>query len=61
MEKIVIHDSDSKIYLYIETNFIWGYKISRNSIEKIDERIFDYFEILKLSQNITKLEKECIS
>ena len=59
MESIRIHEEDFDIILYLDNNSFFGYKYNNdNTIEKIDENVFKYFNFLTCSNNYSTLAND---
>ena len=59
MEIIRIHDNISNIVLYLNKNNYFGYKFNNdNTIEKVDKKVFKYFDFLVCSNNYKLLPDE---
>ena len=61
MDTIHIKDNNDNIVLYFEDNQYWGYVFHEDgSVDPVDESIFKYFNMFKLSDDKTELPMEGI-
>ena len=59
MNKVVINTENEDIILYLNKSEYYGYKFNKdNTIEKVNESVFNYFDFLICSNNYTKLNNE---
>ena len=59
MDTIQIRDNNDNIILYFEGNKFWGTVFYGDGrVEPVDESVFKYFDMFKLSDNTTKLPNE---
>ena len=59
MEAVRIHEKNYNIVLYLDNDKFFGYKFNKdNTIEKIDNNVFKYFNVLTCSNNYSILPNE---
>jgi len=55
MNNIRIKDGNTNFLLWLNSSHLYGYKISNNEVKNIDNGVFKYLNLFKLSNNNTKL------